>query len=180
MRPTKLTASTRLRLLEALRLGAHRSVAARVAGISPDTLGEWMERGRERAPGESPPRRPASPTYAQFAREVLEAEAAAEVGAIHDLHDQMKKDHRAALAFLERRFGDRWRVDAAPMPGPHEAPIHVERAERPAVVIDQATLKTITDWLLERKRIERGESPSSGDSLRDFIVDDLGRVGVDD
>ena len=103
MRPTKLTPAVRGRVLEALRR-AHRAVAARAAGISPDTLGEWMERGRERMPDEPEPRRAQSPQFAQFAQEVLEAEAAAEVGVTQELRDQMEEDHRAAMAFLERRI----------------------------------------------------------------------------
>ena len=158
-RPTRLTPVVQQRILAALRLGAHRTVAARSAGISPDTLGEWLARGA----GTSG--RPGSELYAQFARAVHEAEAQAELEAIADLRALVKRDHRAALAFLERRFGDRWRSDAEVTP----SPLVSVTAHQNTLSLDLATYRQIAKTVIAERRIGRSRD-TAGDL--DGLVED--------
>jgi transposase len=49
-RPSKLTVTVALALVDAVRGGLSLEGAARVAGIGPTTLGRWLRAGREGDP----------------------------------------------------------------------------------------------------------------------------------
>lgn len=46
-RPSKLTPETRTKLLQAFRMGASYAIAARFAGIHPETLRLWLRQGEQ-------------------------------------------------------------------------------------------------------------------------------------
>lgn len=123
-RPTECNARTTQIICDAVRAGNYLKVAAELVGLHPDTIRQWRHRGeRER-------REP----YATFAREIDEAMAASEatcvriiveaatgfdevttevtIGGKDDGRETRKvthrRDWRAALALLERRFPERW------------------------------------------------------------------------
>jgi hypothetical protein len=78
-------------------------VAARVAGISPNTFWRWIKRGREERRG----------PYRDFYREVQMATAHPEALAVGIIHREMRNNWRAAMAYLERKFPKRWSQRAA-------------------------------------------------------------------
>lgn len=102
-RVTKLTPEVSKRICDAIRAGNFISVAARYAGVSEFTVHDWIKRGR----GEHPERQ-ASRVYVQFAHDVEEAEAHAEVAAVLHWRSAMPKDWRSASKWLETRYADRW------------------------------------------------------------------------
>jgi hypothetical protein len=96
-RPSKLTLPVKDRLLDALAKGNCRSVAAKYAGISIATFGRWMTDPRAE--------------FREFRAVIEQAEAAAEVSVVGNLVELSKRDHRAGIAWLERRAAERWRRD---------------------------------------------------------------------
>ena len=96
-RPSKLTPVVTERLLHALRTGNARVVACRYAGISEPTFHRWMADDR--------------PEFREFREVVEQGEATAEVGVVANLVELSKRDHRAAVAWLERKAPERWRLD---------------------------------------------------------------------
>lgn len=97
-KPTLLDDAVAAVILNALRAGAWRKVAARLAGISPGTLWEWMERG------EAEP----DSIFGRFRVEVIKAESEVE----HDVGkvalDGALKDPKLALDYLRVRHRRRW------------------------------------------------------------------------
>jgi hypothetical protein len=96
-RPSKLTPQVRDRLLHALRAGNYRNVACRYAGISEPTFHRWETDER--------------PEFREFRGLVEQAEAEAEKAVVGNLVELSKRDYRAAIAWLERRAPERWRLD---------------------------------------------------------------------
>jgi hypothetical protein len=131
-RPTVLSDTVREKILLALRMGAFREVACRVAGIHPSTLCRWMQREDE--------------PYASFAREVEEAEAAVEVRASHVLLEGAEKDPILAMRWLERRHKDRWAARNE-VTGREGAPVAIQQTH---------DLTNLSDAQLER--LAAGES----------------------
>jgi transposase-like protein len=98
-RPTKLTPQAKQRIVAAIRAGNYAETSARSAGISPATYYRWLKRGADEEAG----------IYRELLDEVRLAEADAEVHAVATIRKAMPKDWRAALAYIERRYPDRWR-----------------------------------------------------------------------
>jgi len=96
-RPSKLTQLNESRLVDALRKGNHRKVAAAYAGISEATFHRWMSDQR--------------PDFRDFQAVVEQAEAEAEVEVVGNLVEASKRNYRAGVEWLERRAPDRWRPD---------------------------------------------------------------------
>jgi hypothetical protein len=129
-RPSRLSPHLRDRLTLALRQGNHRSTAARYAGIGDSTFHRWMTDPR--------------PEYREFRTLVERAEAEAEVAIVGNLVAATKRDHRAALSWLERRAPERWRLGdrlawetdlMSGAPEPEEPPMTSDFAGRPETVI---------------------------------------------
>ena len=102
-RPSKCTEEARRKILWALRLGNYRVAAAEYAGVSDRTLCAWLAKGRDEEEG----------LYADFYRDVLEAERAAEIRALGVIQQAAQKDWKAAAWFLERKFPERYCTRAA-------------------------------------------------------------------
>lgn len=95
-RPDKLTPELQRRLVEAMRAGVSKEVAARYAGISRSTLHRWLSLAD------------VDVRFRELKEELERAEAEAEVHAAAILRRAMPDDWRAAVAFLERRHRGRW------------------------------------------------------------------------
>lgn len=95
--PLKLTAKVSKIICDAIRAGNYPSVACRAAHISLDSLARWRKRG---AAGEEP--------FAQFLRDLQQAEDDHEVAAVKAVHRAGKQDWRAHLEILSRRHPERW------------------------------------------------------------------------
>jgi hypothetical protein len=108
-RPNKATPIRRGALLEALRQGASREVAAAVAGIDRTTLWRWTRY---------------DPT---FAEEVERADAEAEMAMVKVIHDA--NDWRASAWWLERRRPHEWGRNAHPVVDVRDLAARVAEAE---------------------------------------------------
>ncbi len=124
-RPSKLTKEVREKICRAIKAGNYPGVAAKSAGISEPTFYRWMEEGRA---SESGPHR-------EFYDAVERAEAESEALAVAWISKAMPVEWRAAMAVLERRFGERWARRDRPDSAVHE--------ERPAVDVTKLTEREI-------------------------------------
>lgn len=103
----KLTPEVERYILTALSVGAYRTDAARLAGISPTTLYKWIEKGESARPNTK---------LGKFAVKVADAEARPKLAAMRTLLDSIRGDPannvpgnpRIALDFLRRRYPDEW------------------------------------------------------------------------
>ena len=107
-RPTKLDTDIHNRIVEAIRSGNYAEPSSRSAGISLSTFYRWLARGEAEEQG----------PYRDFLEAVREAEATAEIAAVAVLRDAMTTDWRAAVSFLERRYGQRWHRHSHSQPVP--------------------------------------------------------------
>lgn len=97
-RPTKLDEAAAAEIIRAVGAGAYRKVAAVYAGISERTFREWM------AEGKADPKGP----YGVFRRNVLEAEAKAEVHVGTVAFAAAARDPAYALSYMRVRWRKRW------------------------------------------------------------------------
>lgn len=101
-RHTKLTKAVHACIVEALEEGAPLRLAAELAGVSEDTVREWIARGEGRD------HRPSAPVYAGFARAVAGARARGEEALLSRVRSgvlgspEMPHDWRASAWLLER------------------------------------------------------------------------------
>jgi transposase len=105
--PSALTDEREKVILETIRVGATFTAAARLAGVSVDTIHEWRRRGAG-----AHPTRPATPRLARFARAVDEALGQAEQVIVERIHVASVEDWRAGAWLLERRHPDAYGVKA--------------------------------------------------------------------
>lgn len=96
--PYKLTPEVTRQIASLIRGGNFIETAAVIAGVSKDTLYDWLKKGRE-------PK--ASRIYRDFVRAIERAEAEGELLLVTAVKDAGKKDLRALLWRLERRYR-RW------------------------------------------------------------------------
>jgi transposase len=117
-RPTKLNPAVANAICTNLASGASIEASAEAAGITRATVHNWLKRGRaEDAPDE----------FAQFAADVTEAQAVAEVHLVRIMRqaasDGGPGDWRAAAWLLARRHPERWS---------EKRQLEVSTAERPS------------------------------------------------
>lgn len=98
-RKTLLTPKRKKRILELVKLGNFPVTVARAVGIHESTLINWLRKGEE---GKDPELR-------KFYEEYKKAEAEAEVRNLAIVQKAALRDAKYALAFLERRFPERWK-----------------------------------------------------------------------
>ena len=98
-RPSKLNEDTKGRLLQAIRLGCTYDKACSFAGISYQTLRNWIKRGEQATKGQ----------YFDFVDELKKAEASAVVGWLAHIEKAAKEGTWQAAAWkLERRYPREW------------------------------------------------------------------------
>ncbi len=141
-RPSKLTAKTRARIVERIRAGNRRSVAARAAGVSDATFYRWMKDGRA--------------TYLKFRQEVEQAEAEFEADLVGVVVRGIPDEPKLAMRLLEARSGEwrRWKLPPEPEPTPEPAP----ESQKPATAIILSP-EEISEFERRRIRVENGEPP---------------------
>lgn len=114
---TKFTEARRRAILDALRKGHTLTTAAAFAGITRQTLYNWLQRGEKAPEG----------NYGKFAMEVAQASAEAADVAINSVTGAFPDDWRAAMEFLSRRFPDEWgKRERHEVSGPTGEPIRIE------------------------------------------------------
>jgi transposase len=120
-RPTKLTKELHEKLLSAIRAGNYMETAAAYAGISKDTLYNWMRRGARESErlAQNPRAKPkkSEQEFLEFSDAVEKALAQAEVRDIANIAKASDAgDWRASAWRLERKYPEKWgrkdRLDA--------------------------------------------------------------------
>jgi transposase len=97
-RPSKLTPEIQEKLLSVIKLGAYRTVACDFAGITPETLRNWIRRGETDGVG----------PYYEFTSALKQAEASACLKALGTIRTAMEQSWQAAAWFLERKRPKEW------------------------------------------------------------------------
>lgn len=94
-RPLAITEPVKAKILEAIRQGNFREVAARYAGVSPKTLQVYLKRkGDDEAMA--------------FRMVLLEEEARVEMNIVGALNRMSEGDMKAGTWYLARKFPQRW------------------------------------------------------------------------
>lgn len=121
-RPTKLTKEIQLAITEYVRAGNYVETAAAAAGISKNTLYDWLKRGAKEP----------QTIYGEFSDAVQKALAQSEIDDLRRLEEH-SADHWQAVAWrLERRFPEKWgRKDKL------AAEIHSTHTEREEIQFEQ-------------------------------------------
>lgn len=97
-RPSKLDSVAAEKIIEAVRAGAYRKVAAVFAGISERTLREWLVLGQSN---------PQS-AHGVFRRRLREAAATAEITVSKVAYEAAARDPFYAMRYLSVRWRKRW------------------------------------------------------------------------
>jgi len=107
-----LTPEIEKKILDAIRIGNYYEAACAYAGINIRTFYRWMEKGEKAKSGE----------FCQFCHAVKQAEGDAEARIVAQWTSKTPEDWRAAQAFLEHRYPERWgkRIKIA---GDQDAPL---------------------------------------------------------
>ena len=93
-RPSLFTAERRRRILEAKRVGASDRTAARVAGIAPPTLKDWLRKGREGKKDSA---------YGRFLEDFEQAAAHPRERALGIIYEALPDRPDLAWKYVERR-----------------------------------------------------------------------------
>ena len=83
-------------IIEAVGLGLSRAAAARAFGVSPETVKDWMKKGRQQKTG----------AYVDFVERIENAEATCAVEMLKIVKEGAKSDPRLAQWWLERKLPD--------------------------------------------------------------------------
>ena len=122
-RPTKLTPEVQKTIVDALAAGVYLETAAAAAGISRETLNEWLRNGAKYKEGKQK----------VFSDAVKKALATTETRLVTTVNLASASQWQAAMALLERRWPQRWgRVERHEQTGEGGGPIVVR------VVYDEA------------------------------------------
>src|SRR5215211_5579749 len=100
-RPTKLSDEVEERILKAIRIGNHITVAAQYAGIHPATFYRWMN-------GDPDASDKRNLRYRRFRERVAQARAEAEVRHVSLIAKAGERQWRVAAFLLERGSPERW------------------------------------------------------------------------
>ena len=147
-RPTKLTAETAEKIVTSIAAGNYAETACRSAGVSASTYYRWLERGEEEDSG----------AHRDFFEAVGDAEAAAEINAVATIQAAMPDDWRAAMAYLERRYGERWQRRP-----------HAEKPDARTVPVSAVSIRIATSVDEEGVTTERVEYVDDEDATLDDV-----------
>lgn len=134
---TSLTAEIADTLVQSMRLGTAAATAARLVGIRPEMLYDWLKRGEVVAArlDRGEPIAPEDMYMAVFAVNFHGAVADAEVTALREIRAGVENWQSRAW-FLERRFSQQWgRRQAVQVSGPDGKPIQMQ--QMPAMTSEQ-------------------------------------------
>lgn len=92
--PSKFTAETRQKIIEALSVGASRRTAAAIAGVNEAQIRRWLKKGEESEEGSR---------FREFYTQAIEAEAQPRLRALGVLYRELPDNPALAWKFIERR-----------------------------------------------------------------------------
>ena len=101
-RPCLLTSAVQAKIVEEIEAGNYFSTATELAGIGKRTSGDWKARGEKDAEAGLDTK------FSRFLLAVKEAEAKSEAHAVEKIRSAMPENWQAAMAYLERKFPERW------------------------------------------------------------------------
>jgi transposase-like protein len=102
-KPRKLNPATAKVIVTAVRAGAHRETAARLAGIDQSTLWRWLQQGKEDLEAKR------QTACRRLHEQVEEGEASFTLRALHQIQmSAAAGDPKSAMWLLERRDPARW------------------------------------------------------------------------
>lgn len=163
-RPRACDARVRAKILEVARTGAHRNVIASLAGISLRTLNRFLQDCENALEKRDSGRRltKEEAEFCQFCLDFHKSEIEVEIALLKLVREAAMSSPRAALAFLERRYPERW------------------GRRRIVQVISTNELGEADDDYRPRRR--RKAAPASGDctcaATRELIQTELARRAV--
>ena len=140
-RPSECTSELRDRVAQLVRAGNYPERAAVAAGVSARTYYRWMERGSkaEYVSEEGRRVRDSERPYWQFWQALTRAEAESEALAVGTLMKVMPHTPTAVVAWLERRFGERWsRSERRELTGAGQGPIALDAGDAAERIIRDA------------------------------------------
>lgn len=160
-RPSKFTEETKAKVVQALRGGNYRNVAAQYAGISHATLRNWLKNGQD----------PENyPDYAEFLEQVEKAEADGEVASLALIRRAASDGNwNAASWMLERKSPERWGkrdMTKIELSGPDGGAIDVNTS----LGIDTTSIESLA--LVLQRRAAELHDPLREDILDVEVVDD--------
>lgn len=99
-RPTKLTYERQEQIARAIEEGKSMNSAARMAGVTPQTVHNWMERGEGEEEG----------VFAEFFERVARARGQGEDGYFETVLEMAKEngDHRFIASLMKQRYPESW------------------------------------------------------------------------
>lgn len=140
-RPTKLTSEIQNKIVTAIRAGNYIETAAAYAGISKNTLYDWLKRGaREKERLERNPRariKKSEAPYVEFSDAVEKAMAEAEIRDVAIIAKAAEENWQAAAWRLERKYPERW--------GRREKIEHVGKDDGPIETVQRLDLSALSD-----------------------------------
>jgi transposase len=177
-RPSKLTPERHEKIVDLVKSGVPIETAAAAAGIDQRTYYYWVGIGKTVHTnwGPDPDQWPIELTpyekrCAHFFHAVRIANAEAEATAIIHVRTAMPKHWQAAMAWLERRYPDRWRrrdeLTMSPMDGPQAQATTIDEQ---ALLSDPAAVALMHE-ALEMTARGTGLGPSSQVDPSDEVVD---------
>lgn len=128
-RPTKLTPETVERIIQSLEWGNYLETAAAYAGISKETLFDWLKKG---ANSDSGP-------HKEFSDSVKKVMAVSEMRDVKNIAAAAASGQWQASAWrLERKYPDRWgKRDHVEVTGQDGGPIEITAARK--ILVDRIT-----------------------------------------
>lgn len=104
-KPVKLTPEVHKLIVDAVSSGAFFGDAAAYAGVTRQTLHNWMKRGRKQKRGK----------YKDLVKDIDKARADLKVGVVKEIVNQTKRDWKAGMTWLQKvdydHYGDRAKIE---------------------------------------------------------------------
>jgi hypothetical protein len=152
-RPTELSPEVADRIAQFIRAGNWPEPAAEAAGVSGRSFYRWMARGFQADQAHESGRsvEPSEEPYWRFWQQIRKAEAESEAIAVGYLMKGMPNAPTAVIAWLERRFRDRWsRTERVEHAGDGGGAIRIETVREKVL----ADIDAIAQRLLEDANAE--------------------------
>ncbi len=166
-RPTKISNEIQHKIITAIRAGNYIETASAYAGISKNTLYDWLRRGeREKQRAEKNPRykiRKSEQPFVDFSDAVEKALAEAEVRDVAIIAKAAEEQWQAAAWRLERKFPDRWGRKVIEHRGSLEVKSDEARRIEQQIERDPESRELLKEFFRRsREPDDDGEDPSEG------------------
>lgn len=150
-------------IVDYIRAGNYMETAAAAAGISKDTLYNWLRRGARYKAGEEDYNIEKYQKYAEFKDKVEQAQAEAEIRDVMIISKAAQESWQAAAWRLERKFPDKWgkkEKSNVELTGKDGGPVELEGGKEQAIIQQLVTDPDIAERVKEsyRQAVNEGTS----------------------